>query len=270
MNVWRQYFILYVMFILASISIETKLNRKVKFVHIWTSFIKTINVKWSKVIPTVIIFHAIFSLFVWTFNVFYGINLWSSLVGQVFEPEVNKWDDISFMDTQFVLLMESRYVAFGPTLMLANVFFLPKYYSNDVSAINPSENNLPKIHPISSKHISLVTKHMENAQLVANPSDIVFVMNKRTYSSLGKSVAKLGITYKLRLSRKPLKEYYYLKNRGKKWTIARYSVFTELASYAILRIQVMFIQNKNNTQTYPTFMIRKPESSINWKPRIQA
>ena len=234
-NIWSHYALLFIIFILTSIAIESELNKKMKFYEMLTSILNLFNTIWFKVITATILCSTIFSFFIWTFNMFYGIDLWSSLVGQVFEPEVNKWDDINFMDTQFIIVV-TRVETYAPTLLLANLFYIPEFVTYNITNIYPNQKNMPKFHLSKTGQISLLRKHMENAQLMKNPSDIVFIMKKSSYRFLGKSIKKLGIPYKLRLSREPLDGYS--NKGGKSWHIGRYSVFIELAAIAILKSQV--------------------------------
>ena len=50
------------------------------------------------------------SLTFWTFDILYGVDLWSALVDQTFESKVENWDDINILNTNFYGLR------FGPEL----------------------------------------------------------------------------------------------------------------------------------------------------------
>ena len=52
-------------------------------------------------------FQLIWEFGFWTFEVIYGVDLWTILTVQRFEPEVESWNDISWHKAKFVYDLES-------------------------------------------------------------------------------------------------------------------------------------------------------------------
>ena len=61
---------------------------------------------WQKIAISGAAFQLLITFNLWTFNILYGINLRSALIGQNFEREVNSWDDIEFFKAHLAIDMD--------------------------------------------------------------------------------------------------------------------------------------------------------------------
>ena len=229
---WINYILIFSIFILISLSGEIKF---ITFNQMLRSMIFPTQTKLFKLCLGLA---AIWSFTIWTFNQIYGIDLHKSLVGQIFEKEINEWNDFNFFQCQFIYVINSntkneipRFVA--PGFLELHLLMQPYFHSklkvaniNDLSSVN-------KVITLSQNEEQSMVENFNLAQLMKSPSDIIFVMTKNRYLQLAKVMNKRQIPFKMRLSTKATKSHVpYM------WVIPKHSLLMEPFSRTILTIKV--------------------------------
>ena len=102
-SVWLAYSLFYLIVIMTSFIILLRMKKfngeygKVLLISIFPS-----DTNWFKMAQSFLMIKLLMSFTFWTFNVLFGIDLWSVLITQTFETEVNSWEDINWPNSQFV------------------------------------------------------------------------------------------------------------------------------------------------------------------------
>ena len=220
---WINYSILYILFIFASILSLSQL-KCIKPVEVINAILEPIGSYWINMVISGLLLKFIFSFTFWSFNTLYGIELWSSLVGQRFESNVETWQNISWFDTQFVAtpLYDNRELA--NNLLQYNLLV---YYAQFGIVKEPS---------FTFTDITKTLNYINTAQILPYPSDMTFFLSKNEYLQLGLQLKKQKIPFKLRISKRPIKSF--ITNDRRFWGTMRYSLLIEPLSAAIQRVLV--------------------------------
>ena len=101
--------------------------------------------------------------------------------------------------------------------------------------VDANMTTLPHFH---SYHTDTILSNVQNAQLMPKPSDITFIMRENDFILLGEQFKKLGIPFKLRKSRQPLKSISVGYKNNKYWLFSTKSLMAPRIAYALLKIKV--------------------------------
>ena len=127
---WISYFLVYFSFCFVVTYFSGLRKQLDYFVEILQIWISPSNTKWFHIVKAGILFQFVWTFTTWSFDFLYGIDLWSVLVNQRFEKEVNGWEDLVWHKTQFFHL---TFMHFGqPTYLTLQL--LLRTYSHDMSS----------------------------------------------------------------------------------------------------------------------------------------
>ena len=165
----------------------------------------------------------------------------SKYLDQTFETEVNSWEDLSHLNTQFVLIDPNiGPLKYSRTILDWNFLYSIRnqryLYYNSTEVIDQKHSaNLPTIHYQSEDDdINFV-----NAQLTRNPSDITFLMTKSQYFEWGKKLINWNEEFNMRLSNNSMKSYLDGQDQNSYWYIlGTESLLTEPLTQALLQLKV--------------------------------
>lgn len=101
---WLNYSTLYIFFTLTTIAIHIKLDNGLNTPDLLYALFSPWQSRWLGDKSNL---RVISSFGFWTFNLLYGVDLWSTLTSQKFEGKVENWHDIDFFQTEFFNLHNS-------------------------------------------------------------------------------------------------------------------------------------------------------------------
>ena len=238
-NFWMNYTLLYIISALIIIFIHRNISGGISPKNFIIAIISPFHLLTSQIVKSLILFQCLISFGFWTFNILFGVDLWSSLVKQTFESEVNSWDDISWFETQFVITPFSsffRILSYSKDLLNYDYLYLRLVQTdNTLTKVNAPSLSLPSFHYQNESNMA----NLQNAQLTNNPSDITFIMSKNSYINLGKYVIGAGMEYKMRLSKRPVYSYTFDNEESVFWSVlSTESLLTEPLSLGLQTLKV--------------------------------
>ena len=233
---WLNYCMLFLIFILASITMAfLSQTDSMNIFLISTQWIRAIidpkDTLWLNIFISGLLLKAIFSFSFWSCDLLYGMDLWSALVGQRFETEVDYWANISWFKTQFVLVDIQQTREIADSLLEHNLmqFYMFKRRKSEMTQLLPTfEFDFAKEDFFN---------FLDLAQDSPHPSDVVFLMTENEYISIGLQEKRRKMPFNLRISREPVKSYAGVNERMF-WNTLRHSLLNEPITRSILRLQV--------------------------------
>ena len=104
----------------------------------------------------------------WTFTVLYGIDLWGALASQTFEAKVDGWQDLNFLDTQFINCVPELRTYLAPGLLEEMLAEKTNILAGTITAyqeFNDIQFDFEK-----------TVRNVHKAIIAPNPSDVTFIM----------------------------------------------------------------------------------------------
>ena len=239
-KIWTNYFFLYIILTLASIYIHMELTRNMSLSNFLQLVLNPSEVLWQSLFRGCLLMQCMGSFAFWTFDILYGVDLWSALVAQTFEPEVNDWNDIQWFNAEFI---------FVPNLAL--------YRAKSVSE-NLLHKNLIDFHmlnftqrgrrdrPFKSVGYENVPNFMNYALMKDKSYGLTMIMSKNAYVLSGEMIVRMGQEFKLRISNRSVYSFAHGYESKQFWTLSKHSLLTEPLSQALQKVWVML-----KIQDYP-------------------
>lgn len=88
---WLNYAMIYSIFVLLSLCAYFTWIKRLNFSNFFAILMEPADLVWYQPFPRGLLLRVAFSFTFWTFNVLYGVDLWSTLVSQQFEAKVESW-----------------------------------------------------------------------------------------------------------------------------------------------------------------------------------
>ena len=164
---WITYTMVYFFFALASTIFYWKLRSNFLAMDLLEIWLTPSDTKWFRIMRAGLLFQLLWTFVLWTFDILFGIDLWTVLMVQKFEPHVNNWDDISWHETMFIFVVshkEDKPQVIQPGQLELNLF--------------QTQNLKSRYGVIDSSNTKLLTHTFQLAQVMDRISSLVFTMTK--------------------------------------------------------------------------------------------
>ena len=164
LNVWLPYGLSYLVINIWSVSAYINLKHSNKINDLISIWLAPSETSWLQMAKGGLMLQLIWTFALWTFTWCFGFDLWSVLMIQEFEPEVNGWEDLQWHKAQFFF--------FGSGYIQQNILEYNLVYLERENSVSNRFVNVDYNIDLATKLSNYIQAHSKK------PSDIIMTMNK--------------------------------------------------------------------------------------------